>query len=227
MKTSNLDNSTADILEALRGVERLLVVRRTHLNALVEGRATLTPEAQRRVVQDNSQIRRILGYLADDFLSESTRRQMVNKRGSLDNDTTDSLSALPGRLKGAYELLVIAAYGSLGTGALSRSEEQGKLGKSEGKAVEWRVSSGKESTGRAAGGPKKIGANKGVIKNEAAFNQKRKVDKRLRRLAVEIEEFLGSPPEKHQDRICSKCHKYGDPDWGFCPRCGGSMTVLD
>lgn len=115
----------------------------------------------------------------------------------------------------AYELLYVEAYGS---GAIFQDDNAIH---GAGKAQRGRIkSSDVETRGGAVQKKKLATSQKNVIKSQRAFNEKTKVDKRLRRLGKEIYAYLNNDwPQDFYTR-CSKCKKHTDDDYRFCPRCG-------
>jgi hypothetical protein len=117
----------------------------------------------------------------------------------------------------AYELLYVETYGS---GAIVQDDNHIH---GTGKAQRGRVKSTDIETRGGAVQKKKLSASqKNVIKSQRAFNEKTKIDKRLRRMGKEIYEYLNKEAKSPVDwwMRCSKCKKHAEDDFRFCPRCG-------
>jgi hypothetical protein len=60
------------------------------------------------------------------------------------------------------------------------------------------------------------------------MNYRSKLDRRIRRMAREIQAFLDGKDVKVESRKCAgKCRKIGEAEWVYCPRCGGPMEQVD
>lgn len=117
----------------------------------------------------------------------------------------------------AYELLYIETFGS---GAIVQDDNHIH---GSGKAQRGRVKSTDVETRGGAIQKKKLSASqKNVIKSQRAFNEKTKIDKRLRKMGKEILEYLNREAQTQQKFYmrCSKCKKHAEDNWEFCPRCG-------
>lgn len=112
----------------------------------------------------------------------------------------------------------------------------GALEKAEGKPVgQWRVSTGESTSLGKSPGPKmkQVGKTSRFMGDERAWAFKRKIDKRLRRIAKEIhveldklERGVGGP-EPLARRCAGKCGRFGEPTWHFCANCGGPMREVE
>lgn len=137
---------------------------------------------------------------------------------------------IPEALVTAYDVLWVKSYGTdaafIGD---PNSLTRGVGGKAVGKGNQMRMSSSDEKLARAGASGKGGGAGsrKSIIKDERAFEFKRKMDKRMRRMAVEIDHWLrfSAPMDKgSEDSLkCSGCKRYCERDWRFCARCGASL----
>lgn len=117
----------------------------------------------------------------------------------------------------AYELLYVETYGS---GAIVQDDTHIH---GTGKAQRGRTKSSDVETRGGAVQKKKLSASqKNVIKSQRAFNEKTRIDKRLRKIGKEIYAYLereASNPADYWVR-CSKCKRHAEDDYRFCPRCG-------
>lgn len=117
----------------------------------------------------------------------------------------------------AYQLLHDETYG---TGAIFQDDS---VIHGTGKAQRGRIRSDAVETRGGAVQKKKLSASqKNVIKSQRAFNEKTKIDKRLRKIGKEIYDWLNKENQKPTEywTRCSKCKKHTEDDWQFCPRDG-------
>jgi len=124
----------------------------------------------------------------------------------------------------AYELLYVETYGS---GAIVQDDNHIH---GTGKAQRGRTKSSDIETRGGAVQKKKLSASqKNVIKSQRAFNQKTKIDKRLRKMGKEIFEYLNKESTQKVDYYlrCSKCKKHAEDEWQFCPRCGATTERVN
>lgn len=143
------------------------------------------------------------------------------------------------KLVTAYEALWIKTYGS-GAGyigdpnALVPTGAGGNQSKMSGSGE--RVYRG---VAKSKGGG--LGASRrSIIKDERAFDFKRKMDKRMRRMASEIDEWLrstnvsgvdiktggrGRGGEREGSVRCGDCQCFVERDWRFCARCGAPRAI--
>lgn len=140
---------------------------------------------------------------------------------------------IPEALVTAYEALWLKTYGSEASVIGDPSVIRG-IGK--GNTYRTGTSGEKVARGGARGSKDRGGARKSIIKHELAFHFKRKMDKRMRRLAKEIEEWL---VEESKGRVgaggvggvevsaarCARCFCFMERDWRYCARCGA--IVID
>lgn len=121
----------------------------------------------------------------------------------------------------AYELLHITAYGSdsLNIGDPNKVEDSGK-------AFRGRVKSDQvEKRGGAIQKRKLSASQTSIIKNERAFNQKARVDKRLRTIAREILRELEDPNRGRVEQKCPGCGRFVSTR--FCGHCGRKVDAND
>lgn len=137
---------------------------------------------------------------------------------------------IPENLVTMYEALWIKTYGSSAgyigdPNSLTPAKAGGNQMKMGGSNE--RVHRGVAKGGRAGGNA----SRKTIIKDERAFEFKRKMDKRMRRMAVEIEEWIKSSKVMGVDVVegesgevtvprCERCQSFIDREWRFCARCG-------
>ena len=123
----------------------------------------------------------------------------------------------------AYQLLHDETYG---TGAIFQDDNAIH---GAGKAQRGRIRSDAVETRGGAVQKKKLSASqKNVVKSQRAFNQKTKVDKRLRKLGKEILDYLNKEKAEAPTFYvrCSKCKKHAEDDWLWCPRCGNKTEQV-
>jgi hypothetical protein len=142
---------------------------------------------------------------------------------NLDSVDRDVLGAFPEGFIFKYELLWLTAFGRSVTG-LQRSETVGRSG---AKRIT-RVSTSQVET--RGGARKGKGSGKGGvdISDESALVMKGRVDRKLRAIARDIENFMnGQGRDVYGRRCAGKCKRFGDGQWSYCPNCGGRMEELD
>lgn len=136
---------------------------------------------------------------------------------------------IPDNLVTMYEALWIKTYGS-GAGYIGdpNSLTPDKAG---GNQMKMSGSNERVHRGVAKAGKSGNAARKTIIKDERAFEFKRKMDKRMRRMATEIEEWIRSSKvmgvevaESGSCEVsvprCEGCQSFVDREWRFCARCG-------
>lgn len=124
----------------------------------------------------------------------------------------------------AYELLYVETYGS---GAIVQDDTHIH---GTGKAQRGRIKSDAVETRGGAVQKKKLSASqKNVIKSQRAFNEKTKIDKRLRKIGKEIFDYLNKEQAKQATFYmrCSKCKKHAEDEWLWCPRCGSQTEKVE
>ena len=162
----------------------------------------------------NERIRRAAAQIT--ILAPTHTRESYVARPAQDVPTSgDRLT--PKAFLEAYELLFVEVFGS---GAIVQDDTHIH---GSGKAKRGRTASDQVETRGGAIQKKKLSASqKNVIKSQRAFNEKTKIDKRLRKLGKEIYEWLSkeqTAPTEFYLR-CGKCKKHAEDDWLHCPRCG-------
>lgn len=159
---------------------------------------------------------------------DSGRRKLVVVDGEIAGAV---LAFLPKKFVFHYELLADLAYGE------RRLDASGAMAPPEGGRQKVKKTSGRTSSSQTdktlaagAGGKSKNHAEI-QFKNERAVDFRRLVDRKLRRIAREIEEFLaggdGSDLKSGKRKCAGRCRKIGEPEWMFCARCGGPMEEVD
>ena len=97
----------------------------------------------------------------------------------------------------------------------------------------WRVSSGQKDFVGQSGpvGPQKksIGKTARTLKDERAWEFKKRIDKELRRLGKRIVAFeAGQNSDNAGQRVCTgRCKRFGDGGWAYCPHCAGPMREIE
>lgn len=146
------------------------------------------------------------------------------------------------RLVTAYEALWIKTYGS-GAGYIGDPNALTPVG-AGGNQMKMADSGERVYRGVAKGGAAAGRSRRSIIKDEHAFNFKRKIDKRMRRLATEIDEYMrtvripggsgsgpgggggeGSEGEESSVARCMGCQCFMEDSWRFCARCGNRRGV--
>jgi hypothetical protein len=148
------------------------------------------------------------------------------------------LYLLPDGFLDAYTALFDAALKLPGS-PTGGTIQQGELGKANsndalpGTHKGLRVNSGVEGGGDAphlGGGAGKKGPGGWAVKSLLALEVKTRMDKRLRSMARDMRRELagveddGRDDDGRQRRAvlqCSGCGRIAQPDWGWCPNCGG------
>lgn len=135
---------------------------------------------------------------------------------------SDELRMMPEVLVDAYAALCAEA---LRDGTEGRREDSSPRVK--GKPLGWRISSNQTETRAGAKTSGKKGPVGGPeIKSRRMFVLKEKIDRKLRKLAREIESRMAGGTGE-MSRKCSRCGKYGEPDWIWCPWDGAAMQSED
>lgn len=136
------------------------------------------------------------------------------------------------KLVTAYEALWIKTYGS-GAGYIGDPNALVPQG-AGGNQFKMGNSGERVYRGVAKGGGGS-GSRRSIIKDEKAFNFKRKMDKRMRRMAAEINEFMVSSKVSGAGRelveagggapCCSGCKRFIERGWRFCASCGMRCAI--
>lgn len=244
MSDKSLAELSRDMMAAAEALNEADKRRNVLLNQVVRGERVLDRDDHEHLMASN----RAIGGLLRGVSVGRDVRVIPAGPGARDADGHEQWGSgvgdLPVRLRRLYELLCLAVYGMdssrSGNGISSRGADDNVRAGNEGVNT-WRVDSGKSRTNRGARrGVGKFGSGRVLVKNDKAYHYKRNVDKKLRRIASDIEYWLSheASMEDHGSkakgsdgqgsrlagrRICSSCKKVGEDDWRHCPRCGASM----
>lgn len=134
---------------------------------------------------------------------------------SLQSVGAEVLLFLPRDFTDAYEDLWIRAHGTEVKGM-----QEGKNERVRSRRIDGRVKSdGVESMAPAASAKKLV--ERIPIGDEKALATKQRVDRKLRRIGREISRGM-----LDTKRRCTKCRKWSEPDWVFCPYDGASTEEV-
>jgi len=219
---AELTRLMTNLAEQLEAAARTDAQRRAVIDDMTHD-AYITPlDADRRtrdaldttLTSINARIKRAASQIT--ILAPTHTKEVHVARPAQDVPTSgDRLT--PSAFLEAYELLYVETYGS---GAIVQDDNQIH---GSGKAQRGRVKSSDVETRGGAIQKKKLSASqKNVIKSQRAFNEKTKIDKRLRRMGKEIYDYLNKEAKSPVEwwMRCSKCKKHAEDDFRFCPRCG-------
>jgi hypothetical protein len=133
---------------------------------------------------------------------------------------------LPDAFVFCYERLVDLSFGERNLGSAGGYDETKVL---DEKADKVKAGQARRSAEPVKGaGLGKRGSGRSPIFTESAVNYRSKLDRRLRRMAREIQAFLDGKGARIESRKCAgKCRKIGEAEWVYCPRCGGPMEQVD
>lgn len=73
-------------------------------------------------------------------------------------------------------------------------------------------------------------SGKSLLASEKASVKRAQVDRKLRKIAREMQVFIEERGKKDKNAVrqCSgKCRKFGEADWVYCARCGSPMREVD
>ena len=124
---------------------------------------------------------------------------------------------LPEKMREAYELLYCRSYG---TGALYLGDVNAE--KVESANSSWAVKGGAKAPHRsgATRGKSPTAHKRNIVQDAAAYDFKRRVDKKLSRIATEIRQWLAGEQSMFADArrlTCPKCGRIADISWKVCP----------
>lgn len=225
----HLVSAMTALAEQLELAARTDATRRAIIDDMTHDSYTIPPDADRRVqsVPDASlralheRITRAARNIT--ILAPTHTKETYVARPAQDVPTSgDRLT--PAAFLEAYELLYVETFGS---GAIVQDDNHIH---GTGKAQRGRTKSSDVETRGGAVQKKKLSASqKNVIKSQRAFNEKTKIDKRLRKMGKEILEYLNKEATKKVDFYmrCSKCKKHAEDEWQFCPRCGATTERIN
>lgn len=141
----------------------------------------------------------------------------------LDEVGREILGSMPEGFVFAYELMWLAAYGSA-VGGRPGGAEPNIIAKAR-RVV--RVSTNQTET-RGGANPGGVAGmeRRDVISNEAALEQLRRVNRKLRVIAREMKLWMNAGQLRAGNRRCSVCKRYGDDEWVYCPSDGKPMEEV-
>ena len=128
------------------------------------------------------------------------------------------LLMLPPAFTEAYEQVYLRAFGAAVAGTQRRDGEAARATVRRGVA---RTSSGGVDHVGTAGPVTGSGGSRVPVADERALAAKAWADRKLRALARDLTRRMGGDGAAGQRRCAGKCKKFGDPEWLFCPWCGG------
>ena len=197
-------------------VRRALIDERTHTSYVTPKAPTDAPETRTDDVIASLNVRIMNAARKITILAPTHTKEVHVVKPAQDVPTSgDRLTPAP--FLEAYQLLHDETYG---TGAIFQDDS---VIHGTGKAQRGRIRSDAVETRGGAVQKKKLSASqKNVIKSQRAFNEKTKIDKRLRKIGKEIYDWLNKENQKPTEywTRCSKCKKHTEDDWQFCPRDG-------
>lgn len=130
----------------------------------------------------------------------------------------DVLRIMPSGFLLAYQQLWSRAYEG---GSVKRDPDAQVASVPSGAKV--RLSSGAtDARGAARSGGKRAGVSgRAVVRDERAQAMRAGVDRKLRKLAREMSQFLHGAAKAGVRRCTGrKCRQWAEDGWNFCPRCG-------
>lgn len=135
---------------------------------------------------------------------------------------------MPQDLLFAYEVLVHRALVVPGSGR--GYDEQVVVGAGKSVGGLGGVKSGQTERSLSAGTPSKRGSSlRPVVRSEPSLAFRRKIDRRLRKLAKEILQHLEGDLSVKRVHRCSgrKCGQFAEEGWYFCPSCGAAVVEVE
>jgi hypothetical protein len=189
------------------------------LNDVAEGRVKLTPIERQDLVSAEAHVQNLLNKLVGEESAIKRRMRVVDM-----NPEHSAKELPPRRLLDTYALLCHAAYGS--DPAISTGDPVVKPGIGKRRA---RTTTNQEEgrVGAAKQPGKRPGASRrSVVRDRQAYEMKERVDRRLRRLASELEAFLAGGDADIRSFQCSRCGRHAEEGWGFCPWCGHEVVEV-
>lgn len=162
------------------------------------------------------QARASLTRLSTAFGLVAERREV--KRVVIDGDELARL--MPEKLVEAYSLLHYEVFEG-------QSVKSAPIDPSTGKAVRGRTRSDQvETRGGAVQKSKYSQSTRDPIRDHRMYESKRKIDKRLRKLAGEIYALLNDAPDDTTPLPrCSSCHRFGNDGDRYCSSCGCAVSL--
>lgn len=136
---------------------------------------------------------------------------------------SDELRMMPEILVDAYAALCVAALSDGTEGKGGRGEEI----RVQPRVRAWRTSSNQtETRSGAKASTQKGNAGGPTVKSVRMLALKSLIDRKLRKLAREIESRMAGGTGESA-RKCSRCGKYGEDNWIWCPWDGAAMQSAD
>ena len=132
---------------------------------------------------------------------------------------------LPPALIDLYSRVLEIEFGAHNLGSAMSADLNAVVGAGVGSGP--RLSSGRTET-RHVHRQLRANATRAVIQSERAVWGRYRLDKKLGRIVTDLRNLLaeidGADNKRPVRRYCTgKCHKFGDPDWLYCARCGAPM----
>lgn len=91
-----------------------------------------------------------------------------------------------------------------------------------------RVSTNQVETRGGAKSKRAGSSEKNIIHDQRALGFKAKVDRKLRKLSRDIRQWMEAENMTHTSvRRCTRCRKYADDTWSFCPFDGAPTEEVD
>ena len=136
--------------------------------------------------------------------------------------SVDLTALLPEDFVFRYELLCMRVFGRA---VLSRGGSGDRVVVHGARRVT-RVSTGQTET---RGGARRNGVvhTDGVEVNDAALRMKRRIDRKLRLLARDMKAWMGDDNARAGVRRCSRCNRYAEDTWTFCPWDGAPTEEMN
>lgn len=147
-------------------------------------------------------------------------------RGGLSDQAVaaEVLLLLPSDFVDAYEVLFLESWGNgPGHGSVRIGDVDGE----SPVATKWRTSTNQVETRGTASTKGRGSTSKGLgPKNSRAAATKQWADRRLRKLAREIQMRL-SDEDAPQRRCAGKCRRMAEDTWNYCPNCGAPTEEME
>lgn len=138
----------------------------------------------------------------------------LNRNGVM----AEVLMFLPAGFTDAYEALALAAYGQAVAGPQRRDGDTARAHVVNRERVTTARDGLTVGVGNGAG--TRAAGSRVPLADERALRTKSWADRKLRALARDITARL-SNTNAGARRCAGKCKQWADPDWLFCPSCGG------
>lgn len=178
---------------------------RRELNAIAEGQTVVCGPERETLTRISRAIRKAIEMLGRERV-DAPRIEDRSEVLSIDRDIL-----VPQALREAYEMLYYRTYGT-GAGARIVSERAEAVAGRKGRIAR------PERAGPTA-------STRTVVRDHQSFGFKRRVDKRLRKIAGEINLFLAGGGDARVVKRCEGCGRMGEDEWTYCPRCGRTLKT--